>query len=104
MLCMLLVIIFPATCISYAVYLSTGAAVGVSVAVTAVVFTILGFLAGLLAMYLSITCKNTAHSPAKRYANTQPTVPAGPVYEDVAPASKEEIELESNEAYQSVGQ
>ena len=84
-------------------YLSTGAAVGVSTAVTAVVFTILGFLAGLLVMYLSITCKNTAHSPAK-YANTQPTAPAGPVYEDVSPVSKEEIQLESNEAYQSVGQ
>ena len=82
--------------------LSTGAAVGIGVAVSAVVFTILGFLAGLLVMYL-ITCKKKVYSTAEGQANVQPTVPVGPVYEDVFPTSKEEIEMKSNQAYGPVG-
>ena len=85
--------------IAIPISLSTGAAVGVAVAVSAVVFTILGFLAGLLVMYL-ITCKKAVYSPAGGQANVQPTVPAGPVYEEVSTAKpKEEIELISNQAY-----
>ena len=82
--------------------LSTGATVGVAVAASAVVFTILGFLAGLLVMYL-ITRKKAVYSPAKKQANIQSTVPAGPVYEEVPAASKEVIELKSNQAYGPVG-
>ena len=83
--------------------LSTGAAVGVSVAVSAVVFTILGFLAGLLVTCL-ITHKKAAHSPAEGQTGVQSTTPVGPVYEDVSPASKEEIELTTNQAYGPLGQ
>ena len=82
--------------------LSTGAAIGVTLAVSAVVFTILGFLAGLLVMYL-ITHKKAVYSTADRQASVQPTVPVGPVYEDVSPATKEEIELNINQAYRPVG-
>ena len=69
---------------------------------SAVVFTILGFLAGLLVMYL-ITRKKAVYSPAEGQVSVQPTVPAGPDYEDVSPASKEEIELNINQAYRPVG-
>ena len=79
-------------------------AVGVTLAVTAVVFTILGFLAGVIVTCL-ITHKKAVNSTAEGHmqASVQPTVPAGPVYEDVSPASKKEIELKSNQAYGSVG-
>ena len=82
--------------------LSTGATVGVTLAVSAVVFTILGFLAGLLVMYL-ITRKKAVYSTADGQIDVQPTVPVGPVYEDVLPPSKEEIELNINQAYGPVG-
>ena len=65
-------------------------------------FTILGFLAGLLVMHL-ITRKKTVYSTAEGLASVQPTAPAGPVYEDVSPPSKEEIELNINQAYGIVG-
>ena len=65
-------------------------------------FTILGFLAGLLVMYL-ITRKKAVYSTAEGQTSVQPTAPAGPVYEDVSPAPKEEIELKSNQAYGPVG-
>ena len=83
--------------------LSTGAAVGVSVAVSAVVFTILGFLAGVLVTCL-VTRKKAVYSTAGGQVNIQPTVPVDPVYEDVSPSSKEEIELNINQAYGPVGQ
>ena len=69
---------------------------------SAVVFTILGFLAGLLVMYL-ITCKKKVPSTTEGQTNVQPTVPVGPVYEDVFPALKEEIEMKSNQAYGPIG-
>ena len=79
-------------------------AVGVTLVGSAVVFTILGFLAGVLVMCLS-TRKKEVHSTAEgqMQASVQPTVPAGPVYEDVSPPYKKEIELKSNTAYGSVG-
>ena len=52
-------------------------------------------------MYLLMR-KKAAYSPsAKGQANVGPTVPAGPVYEEVSP--KEEIELNTNQAYGPVG-
>ena len=77
---------------------STGATVGITLAVSAIVCSILGFLAGLLVMYL-ITHKKAMYSPAKGQANVRPTVPVGPVYEEVPPALKEKIELNVNQAY-----
>ena len=82
--------------------LSTGALVGVTLAGSAVVFTILGFLAGLLVNHL-ITRKKAVYSTAKEQTSVQCTVPVDPVYADVSPASKEEIELKSNQAYGPIG-
>ena len=52
---------------------------------------------GLLIMYLFIHKKNVYSPSAKERANVRPTTPAGPVYEEVSP--KEEIELNTNQAY-----
>ncbi len=41
--------------------------------------------------------KKNVYLPAKEQANLGPTAPAGPVYEEVSP--KEEIELNTNQAY-----
>ena len=60
---------------------------------SAVVFTILGFLAGLLVMYLITRKRKVYYAIAEEQTNVQPTVPVGPVYEDVSPAPKEMIEL-----------
>ncbi len=77
------------------------AAVSISVVVTAALFTVIGLLMGLLIMYLLMR-KKAAYSPsAEGQANVGPTVPAGPVYEEVSP--KEEIELNTNQAYGPVG-
>ena len=92
---------FEGTCYDYFRHsspLSTGAVVGVTLAVSAVMFTILGFLAGLLVNHL-ITRKKAVYSTPERHS----TVPAGPVYEDISPPAKEEIELKSNQAYGPVG-
>ncbi len=75
-------------------------AVSISVVVTAIVFMIIGLLMGLLIMYL-FTHKKNVYLPAKEQANVGPTAPAGPVYEEVSP--KEEIELNTNQAYGPVG-
>ncbi|XP_064407739.1 complement receptor type 2-like isoform X2 [Halichondria panicea] len=81
--------------------LSTDAAVSISVVVTAVAFTVIGFLTGLLVMHLC-SCKKAVYSPAaKGHVNVGPTAPAGPVYEEVSP--KDEIELNTNQAYGPVG-
>ena len=53
-------------------------------------------------MYV-ITRKRAVYTPAEGQYNVQPTVPAGPVYEEVSTASKEVIELKSNQAYGPVG-
>ncbi len=78
--------------------LFTGEILSISVVVTAVAFIVIGFLAGLLVMYLC-SRKKAVYSPAtERKVNLRPTAPAaGPVYEEVSP--KEEIELNSNQAY-----
>ena len=46
--------------------------------------------------------KKVVYSPeTEGQANVGPTLPAGPVYEEVSP--KEEIELNTNQAYGPVG-
>ncbi len=48
------------------------------------------------------SCKKAVYSPAaKGHVNVGPTAPAGPVYEEVSP--KDEIELNTNQAYGPVG-
>ena len=70
--------------------------------VTAIVFMIIGLLIGLLIMYLFMHKKNVYLPAAKEQAiNVGPTVPASPVYEEVS--HKEEIELNTNQAYGPVG-
>ncbi len=65
--------------------------------VTAIVFTIIGLFVGLLIMNLFVHKKNVYSPSPKEQANVGPTAPAGPVYEEVSP--KEEIELNTNQAY-----
>ncbi len=56
---------------------------------------------GLLIMYLFMRKKAVYSPAAKGQANVGPTVPASPVYEEVSP--KEEIELNTNQAYGPLG-
>ncbi len=95
----------PCNCNCNCASLSDGsrfdAAVSISVVVTAIVFTIIGLFVGLLIMYLFMHKKNVYSPSAKERANVGPTAPAGPVYEEVSP--KEEIELNTNQAYGPVG-
>ncbi|XP_064403648.1 mucin-2-like [Halichondria panicea] len=95
----------PCNCNCNCASLSDGsrfdAAVSISVVVTAILFTIIGLFVGLLIMYLFMHKKNVYSPSAKEQANVGPTTPAGPVYEEVSP--KEEIELNTNQAYGPVG-
>ena len=52
-------------------------------------------------MYLFMRKKAMYSPAADGQANVGPTVPAGPVYEEVSP--KEEIELNTNQAYGPLG-
>ncbi len=69
--------------------------------ITFIVTLVIGFLAGLLTGLLVMhlrSRKKAVYSPATEgQANVGPTAPAGPVYEEVSP--KEEIELNTNQAY-----
>ena len=77
--------------------LSTGVAVAISVVITFIVTLVIGLFIGLLVMHFC-SRKKAVYSPtAEGQANVGPTVPAGPVYEEVS--LKEEIELNTNEAY-----
>ncbi len=78
--------------------LSTGVAVAIGVTITFIVSTILGFLAGLLVMY-SLMRRKAVYST--KTTTLSVVGPAGPVYEEVSP--KEEIELNTNQAYGPVG-
>ncbi len=65
--------------------------------VTFIVAMVSGCVCGALLMYW-IMRKKAQYSPATEgQANVGPTAPAGPVYEEVSP--KEEIELNTNQAY-----
>ncbi|XP_064401115.1 uncharacterized protein LOC135349016 [Halichondria panicea] len=93
----------PCNCASLSDGSRFDSAVSISVVVTTVAFTIIGLLIGLLIMYLLMR-KKAVYSPAAKGQanyNVGPTVPAGPVYEEVSP--KEEIELNTNQAYGPVG-
>ncbi len=81
--------------------LSTSATVAISVVITFIVTLLIGFLTGLLVMHL-FSRKKAVYFPATEgQSNVGPTAPAGPVYEEVSP--KEEIELNTNQAYGPVG-
>ena len=81
--------------------LSTSATVAISVVITFIVTLVIGFVTGLLVMHL-LSRKKAVYFPAtKGQSNAGPTAPAGPVYEEVSP--KEEIELNTNQAYGPVG-
>ena len=80
---------------------STSATVAISVVITFIVTLVIGFLTGLLVMHV-FSRKKTVYFPATEgQANVGPTTLAGPVYEEVSP--KEEIELNTNQAYGPVG-
>ncbi|XP_064402774.1 CUB and sushi domain-containing protein 3-like [Halichondria panicea] len=82
--------------------LSIGAVAAISVIITFFVAAILGFLTGLIVMHLCSRKKAVYSLAAKGQANVGPTAqPAGPVYEEVSP--KEEMELNTNQAYGPVG-
>ncbi len=73
---------------------------------TLVIGFLAGLLTGLLVMQLRSRKKAVYSPPAEGQANVGqanvgPTAPAGPVYEEVSP--KEEIELNTNQAYGPVG-
>ena len=81
--------------------LSTSAIVAISVVITFIVTLVIGFITGLLVMHL-FSRKKAVYSPATEgQANVGPTAPAVPVYEEVSP--KEEIELNTNQAYGPLG-
>ncbi|XP_064402839.1 uncharacterized protein LOC135348523 [Halichondria panicea] len=81
--------------------LSTDVTVAIGVTITFIASTILGFLVGLLVMY-SFTRKKAVYYTRKTALSVvEPTKPVGPVYEEVSP--KEEIELNTNQAYGPVG-
>ncbi len=84
-------------CLSGPISLSTGAVIAISVIISSFLSVVVGFLAGLLVMHLCSRKKAVYVPAAKEQANIGPTVPAGPVYEEVSP--KEEIELNTNQAY-----
>ncbi len=80
---------------------ATLSTVAISVTITFIVSTILGFLAGLIVMYSLMRRKAVYSTNTKTLSVVAPTAPAGPVYEEVTP--KEEIELNTNQAYGPVG-
>ncbi|XP_064401978.1 uncharacterized protein LOC135347818 isoform X2 [Halichondria panicea] len=80
---------------------STSATVAISVVITFIVTLVIGFLTGLLVMYLFFRKKAVYFPATEGQTNTASTAPAGPVYEEVSP--KEEIELNTNQAYGPLG-
>ena len=83
--------------------LSTGVTVATTCVITFIVAVIIGFAAGFSVSTLCSHKKAMKSSTAEGQANVGPTVPAGPVYEEVS-LKKEEIELNTNNAYWQVGQ
>ena len=96
-----ILILLPILTALTATTLSSGVTLAIGVTITFIVSTILGFFAGLLVMY-SFTRKKAAYFTRKTTLSVvEPTKPAGPVYEEVSP--KEEIELNTNQAYGPLG-
>ncbi len=81
--------------------LSTGVAVAITAVIVFIVTLVIGFLTGVALTYLCMHKKAVYFSTAEGQTNVGPTVPAGPVYEEVS--HKEEIELNTNKAYEQVG-
>ncbi len=81
--------------------LSTGVTVAIGVTIF-IVSTILGFLAGLLVMYSFMRKKAAYYTRKTTLSVVEPTKLAGPVYEEVS-RTKEEIELNTNQAYGPLG-
>ena len=81
--------------------LSTGATIAISVVISSFISIVIGFLGGLLVMHLCSRKKEVYFPAAEGIANVGPTAPAGPVYEEVS--TKQEIELNTNQAYGPVG-
>ncbi|XP_064402763.1 uncharacterized protein LOC135348470 [Halichondria panicea] len=80
---------------------STSATVAISVVITFIVTLVIGFLTGLLVMYLFFRKKTVYFPTTEGQTNAASTAPVGPVYEEVSP--KEEIELNTNQAYGPLG-
>ncbi len=82
--------------------LSIAEITGMSTGITLLMATLLGFLSGLVVMHLCSRKKAVYSSAAKGgQANVRPIASVGPVYEEVLP--KQEIELNTNQAYGPVG-
>ncbi len=75
--------------------------VTISVVISFTVALVIGIFIGLLVMYLCMRKKAVYSPTVEGQANVGPTVPAGPVYEEVS--LREEIELNTNKAYGPVG-
>ena len=80
--------------------LSTGEAVAGSVAATFTISIAIGILLGMSVMYCIMYFRNRGRYAVRQRQeeSIQPTVPSGPVYEEVTPI-QERIELKLNEAY-----
>ena len=80
--------------------LSTGEAVAVSVAATFTISIAIGLLLGMSLMFCIMYYRSRGHYAVRQRQeeSIQPTVPSGPVYEEVTPI-QEEIELKLNDAY-----
>ena len=80
--------------------LSIGEAVAVSVAATFTISIAIGLLLGMSVMYCIMYYRNRGHYAVRQRQeeSIQPTVPSGPVYEEVTPI-QDGIELKLNEAY-----
>ena len=90
----LLSTIFHLTVSTVAPLFSTSATVAISVVITFILTLVIGFLTGLLVMHV-FSHKKAVYSPATEgQVNVGPTTLAGPVYEEVSP--KEKIELNTN--------
>ena len=89
----------------HAVILSplTVSTVAISVVITFIITLVIGFLTGLLVMHVFSRKKAVYFSATEGQANVGPTAPAGPVYEEVPVSPKEEIELNTNQAYGPLG-
>ncbi|XP_064402742.1 uncharacterized protein LOC135348446 isoform X2 [Halichondria panicea] len=80
--------------------LSTGEAVAVSVAATFTISIAIGLLLGMSVMYCIMYFRNKGRYTVRQRQeeSIQPTVPSGPVYEEVTPI-QDGIELKLNDAY-----
>ncbi len=80
--------------------LPTGEAVAGSVAATFTISIVIGLLLGMSLTYCIMYYRNKEHYTVRQRQeeSIQPTVPSGPVYEEVTPI-QERIELKPNEAY-----